>query len=459
MTAAPPKMSFRQAPAPEAAPDASGLGLLLGLEAAARAAETPVELMHLMASDWRKITRADQIFVFRFRRGQFSTQAVSNQSSVDRTSPLIVDLEEAVGKFWARVETKGLHVLTREDLNVLPTSPVFDYPHRNLCLLPLILRGSGEIFTFVLLARETPWVEQDLPLIQRLGATFAHAWEALAGARKLRESPWRRYLAPGCVTALLIIGVLPVPLTALAPVEVVGRDPAIVSAPIDGVIRRVDVELNQPVKEGDILLSFVDTSLRGRADVAEQNVAVAQAKERRMAQAAFTDRNARRELAVAEAELGLALAERDAARDQLERSVVRAERAGIAIYQNRAELEGRPVSTGERLMQVADPRAVEYRIELPVKDAIVAKEGAPVSVYLDADPLASLDARLSAVSFHATPISGGGLAFILRATPDEAGASPRIGFRGTAQVSGHRVPLGYYLLRRPFTMLRQHLGV
>ncbi len=456
--AAGPQMSFRPAPDPEPV-DTSGLGLLLGMEAAARSAQTPVELLHLIASDWRKITRADQIFVFRHRRGVLSTQAVSNQSSVDRTAPLIVDLEESLGKYWAGLETKGLQRLTREDLDVVPASPVFDYPHRNLCLLPLKLRGSGEIFTLVMLARDLPWTEQETPLLQRLAATFAHAWEALVGPAKLREAPWRRYLVPGGAAALVILGLLPVPLTALAPVEVVGRDPVLVSAPIDGVVKRVEVELNQPVKEGDVLLTFVDTSLRGRADVAEQNVAVAQAKERRMAQAAFTDRNARRELAITEAELGLALAERDAARDLLDRSVIRAERAGIAIYQNRADLEGKPVSTGERLMQVADPQTVEYRIELPVKDAIVAKEGAPVTVYLDADPLASLGAKLTAVSFHATPVPGGGLAFILRALPDESGATPRIGFRGTAQVSGHRVPLGYYLLRRPFTMVRQHRGV
>ncbi len=165
--------------------------------------------------------------------------------------------------------------------------------------------------------------------------------------------------------------------------------------------------------------------------MAEQNVAVARAREQRLTQAAFADRAARRELAVAAAELGLAEAERDAARDVLERSTVRADRDGVAVYASRKDLEGRPVSTGERLMTIADPALVEYRIELPVKDAMLAREGAAVRIYLDSDPLAPIDATVTEAAFHATPQAGGGLAFVLRAQAAE-------GARIRASASGAR---------------------
>ena len=36
---------------------------------------------------------------------------------------------------------------------------------------------------------------------------------------------------------------------------------------------------------------------------------------------------------------------------------------------------------------------------------------------------------------------------------------PRIGFRGTAKVYGSRVPLFYFVLRKPITFMRQFIGI
>ena len=42
--------------------------------------------------------------------------------------------------------------------------------------------------------------------------------------------------------------------------------------------------------------------------------------------------------------------------------------------------------------------------------------------------------------------------------PSAGRALPRLGVRGTAQVSGDDVSLGFYLFRRPITALRQWMG-
>lgn len=434
------------------------LAILLGLESAAREATTSVELSHIIATDWRKLVKAGQAFVCRFSAGRVRVVAVTGQSGVEPTSPLICAVQDGLRAMLKKDKGPQARLFTTVDFGPKIAAGFSDYPFTHFCLKPLTL-SNGRIFAAVLLARDVAWSEQEIPTIDRLGGAFAHAWQALEGKRRLSVSPLRRLATPVGLALLVGAGFIPAPLTTLAPVEVVGLNPDYVSAPIDGVVRSIDVEPNAIVAKGDVLAHFVDTSLRGRAAVAEQNVLVAQAKERRLAQAAFTDRAARRELAVAEAELGLALAESDAAREALERTILRASRDGVAVYQNRAELEGKPVSTGERLMAVADPAAVEYRIALPVKDAILAREGARVRVYLDADPLAPLEATLYAVSFHATPSPGGGLSFTLRAQRDDDGPAPRIGFRGSAQIYGDIVPLGYYLLRRPLTLFRQTFGL
>ena len=312
----------------------------------------------------------------------------------------------------------------------------------------------------MLLARDENWSEREVKLVQRLCGAYSHAWVALVGEKRvwIKNELVRKYILPGSLVAGLVLALLPVPLTALAPCEIVPLDPETVTAPLDGIIQNIAVDPNQWVQAGQGLLTFVDTTIRGRLDVAERAVEVAAAKERRLQQAAFDDRNARRDLSIAAAELKLAVAERDAAADQLARTRVTASRPGLALFASRKDWEGRPVSTGERIMQIAAPERVQLRIDMPVKDAPVVRDQARVRVYLDSDPLNSLNAVLERATYHATPMPGGGLAFVLYAKLS-AGEAPRIGYRGTAQVFGDDVALIYYVFRRPLTALRQMVGL
>jgi hypothetical protein len=154
----------------------------------------------------------------------------------------------------------------------------------------------------------------------------------------------------------------------------------------------------------------------------------------------------------------LAVAERDSAAEQLARTRINASQKGLAIFSSRKDWEGRPVSTRERIMQIAVPERVQLRIDMPVKDAPVVRDGARVRAYLHSDPLNPVEAVLERATYHATPQAGGGFAFVLNARLAE-GVQPRIGYRGTAQVFGDQVPLIYYILRRPLTFLRQLVGL
>lgn len=441
----------RAAAAPATGP--SPADLLLALEGAARAAATPLELVHGIANDWRRLVPYGQAWVMRGPPGRCRVVAVSSQSSVERTSPAVVAVERGVARRLREGSGRAAQAFALADFGE-PDLAELPFPH--LCLVPFATR-SGVVFGAVLLARQGAWTERDIALAARLGDSYGHALAALVGRAGVAARPWRTIATAAVVAVLAALALVPVPLTVMAPVEVVPRDAETVNAPLDGVVASVEVAPNAAVRSGDVLVRFVDTTARGRYEVAEQNVAVARAREQRLTQAAFQDKAARRELAVAAAELGLAEAERDAAREQLQRATVRADRDGVAVFASRKDLEGRPVSTGEKLMMIADPDRIEFRIELPVKDSILAREGAPARVYLDSDPLAPIDVTVTEAAFHATPQPGGGLAFMLRATAAAGGPLPRIGYRGTAQVRGDTVLLGYLLLRRPITALRQQL--
>lgn len=435
----------------------AGLEVLLAVEAEARACASLVELAHVAANETRRVVRCGQVIVFGLKGRKATVLAVTGLSSLDRSSPLLQDLERAL----ARAAPTGAEpaVLTLDDLRGGEPASLADFAFAHLVVVALRDR-AGTPFAGLLLAREEGWTERDLPLVERLAGTYAHAWAALAPRRLRlpRFAPLRLVLPAGALL-LAAAGFIPVPLAALAPVEVVARDPEVVAAPLDGVVKTIEVAPNEEVRPGTVLLRLVDTALRGRLEIAERAVDVAGARERRLAQAAFNDPNARRDLAVAAAELRQALAERDAAQEQLARTVVSAEKAGVAVYTSRKDWEGRPVSTGERIMQIATPGDVQLRVDMPVKDAIVVRDGAPVRAYLDADPLTALSGTLTQASYRATPLPGGGLAFTLIAGLDPGQPAPRIGYRGTAQVFGDKVPLAYYVLRRPLTAIRQMVGL
>ena len=143
----------------------------------------------------------------------------------------------------------------------------------------------------------------------------------------------------------------------------------------------------------------------------------------------------------------------------LQRTEIRAERDGVAFFADKKDLVGRPVTVGESLMELADPRTSEVRIDLPVGDAIVLHDGARIKVFLDSDPLRPIEARLARASYKAAPREAQQFAFRLVAYAAQAeGTAPRLGMRGTAQIYSDNVPLGFYLFRRPIAALRQWSG-
>ena len=84
----------------------------------------------------------------------------------------------------------------------------------------------------------------------------------------------------------------------------------------------------------------------------------------------------------------------------------------MVLFDSPSEWIGKPVQTGERVMRVADPDAVEIEAWVPVGDAIPLAEGAPLRLYLAADPLTAVQGRvryMATTPWHgptaATPIA------------------------------------------------------
>ena len=438
-----------------------GLETILAVDDRVRSAKNVHELLHLVVNESRKITGARQIFLARLNgAGNFRVKAVSSLALVERDTPLIRWIESAVANIS---QERGCEEQVEF---VLPAfvDPEADesktYPFRHLVWQPLKLI-SGETFAGLLIARERVWHEPELRVIARQASVYASAWQALEGERRLRPQPkFRKKLQYGALAAALIAAFIPVPLTALAPVEIVEHNAGIIAAPIDGVIKEILVKPNETVTLGQPIIRFEDTTLRNQFQIADREMHVAKTKYDRSQRAAFSEPQSRHELQISKTEFELKKAERDYAADILARTEVTAPRAGILIYSDRNRLIGRPVKTGERLMKIGAPNDIQARIDLPVSDAIVLAKDTKVRLFLDASPFQPKIAKIISESYHAEPNSSQQLVYKIDARLETDGpVYPRIGSRGTAQIYGQNVPLFFFLLRKPISAFRQFFGL
>ncbi len=461
VTTEPPDEEIRSAPRPVRDASSASLLSLLRTESEARRAATERELTFLIVNETRVLVRARQVFVLRRRRAnQFHVKAVSSLDAVDRSSPLIRWVERIVKRLH---KDAGLGEL-REF--VLPAycdekdTESRTYPFRNFLWVPLELR-DGDVFAGMLLTREQAWLSADTVVAKRLAGCFGHAWAALTGERPLRrQHALKSVLAAACAVGVAAAMAIPVPLAVLAPGQVIPKDPYIIAAPIDGIVDEIVVDPNARVAKNHLLLRFVDTTLRNELELAESQVLLAESRLKRQSQAAFVDDEAKRELRLTISELHLKQTERDYAADLLSKATVRAPQSGIAVFTSKRDWKGKPVSAGERIMRIADPGNVEVEVRLPVDDAIELPADGRVKLFLDSDPLNAREARIVHVSHEATPDATNVLSYRVVARLSEPDAAvPRIGEHGTAQLFGDKVPLFYYLFRRPITALRQHTGL
>jgi hypothetical protein len=447
-----------------AAPDLQvqliGLSTLVQLIKRARHAETAQELAFIIVNETHSLLPYRQAVLWRRegkRRGQ--VVAISGTPVVERNAPFTLWLKQAMARLDADNGAQVRPVTARDLADSFGEDWAEWLPAHGLWL-PLMGR-RGQLGA-LLLAREEPWSEADCHLMQEVADGFAHAWAALAGGR--RRALFARLRHTRAALKLALFGAtiaalwLPVSLSALAPAEVVPFAPTIVRAPLEGVVDHFRVQPNEEVKAGQPLLALDPRTLDNKLEVAVQALAVAEAELRQAAQQAVFDDKSRSQLVVLRGRVEQRRTEVEYLRSLLARINVTAIRSGIALYSDPNDWIGKPVTIGERLLEIADPASAEIEIWLPVADAITLTPGAEVDFFLNVAPDAPLKAKLRQASYEATLSPGGVLGYRLKAALDGSEHPPRIGLRGTAKVYGERVTLFYYLMRRPLAATRQFFG-
>lgn len=414
-----------------------------------RAAELHQELVNGTA----RVHGHDLAFLCLRRARRYRLVAATSVTQVDRTGPLAQWVEALAGRLEGDL---AVSMLTEDQLARPNADWAAGLP---ACWLWLPLRGpSGRAEGGLLLARRQPWQDADRLLAEPLAVCYGHAlW---ARRRRLPDlPPLTRRHGIAVALAVLLLAALPVRLDTLAPAEIAPADPIPITAPFDGIIADMPVRPYQGVKTDDVLVAFDPRELAMKRDVAAKALDVAEAELSSLRNQAFMDPDSKNRIAVAESKVAMEREAQNHAEQRFQRHRVTAPADGVVIYDDRLSWKGRPVSTGQALMTLADPRRVELRIDVPVAGLIQSHEGAEVRLFLDMDPSRPISARLTRVGYEARPVPGGGLAYRFAAAFAPDASALQLGARGTAKVYGESVSLGYYLVRRPWAALRQFLGV
>lgn len=433
------------------------------LQERAREAGSVAELQFSLANEpWRLMPyRQGLVFAFEGRRARLRT--VSGLARLGEDSPYTVWLSSLGRTLGARIladPARDPFLVGVDDMPAELADGWREWMPEHLFVQP-VPGPRDRVLGFAAYAIEEVPDETIQTLLMRTLSAYGHAWAALAPTR--RRPRVRRLLGWTAVVLALAAMALPVRLSVLAPAEIVGLDAVAVSAPMEGVIARFHVAPNQRVDAGEPLFTLDDTTLRNRREIARRQVEVARADALAAEQRAFGNDASRAELASLRGKVAEREAELASVQDMLDRVTVRSPAAGVVVFGDVSDWQGKPVVTGERVAVLADPAQAGVLLWMPVADAINLEPGADVRVFLDVAPLSPLRAEVFETSYQAVASPAGVQAYRLRARLAEPGGEPaapvRIGLKGTAKVYGEPARLGYYLFRRPLAGLRAFAGL
>ena len=434
---------------------------LIGLEKKVREALSKDELNFILVNEIREIIDFTNAFLLKQTPiGTFNVEAISDLAIVDRTAPLVTFIEKIVNH--------KDHNQPKDIINI----DIQDFAKKNkltknknlpniLILIPIHSPQKGHQ-GFVAINKESVINDSEIELLKHLSGTFGHAFNSFISTFPIKESIKKYFSGKNkwkTIVIILLIIFFPVSMTTTAPVEVVAKNPSLITAPFDGVIKKIIVNNNDTVESGDLLAVLEDNDLINQYNLAKQTLQVAEKELLRTRQSSFSDNTEKSKLAELQSQVLLKKAEMNYANEKLEMTKILSSINGVAIVENTLDWQGKPVNVGEKIMTIADPNLVEFLIWLPVKDSIIINNKAKVKIFLDINPINSLKGKVLRASYKPYLSPSEVLSYKLVSSFDENQETPRLGLRGTAKIYGSRVTLFYYLFRKPITYMRQFIGI
>ena len=433
---------------------------LIGLEKKSREARTQDELNFVVVNETRQIFDfINSYLLLKTPTDKYHVKAVSDLATVDRTAPLVTFVENIIND----QTSSNLKEIQNFEVDKISRSLKIKKPKNipdNILLIPIFSPQRG-LQGFLITTRNEKFNDNEVELARHLSLTYGHAYNTFLTDFSIKDFLKKNFTGKRSwiiILSIIFILIIPIKITSTAPVEVVPKNPRLITAPFDGVVKNIIVNNNDKINSGDLLIQIEDTDLKNSFNLAKQSLQVAEKELLRSRQFSFSNNEEKARLAELMAQVDLKKAEVESTSERLKNSKIYADKDGIAIVDQKNNWQGRPVSVGEKIITIANPEKVEFLIWLPVKDSLIIKENTDVKVFLDINPIKPLKGKLKRASYQSSLSPEEVLSYQISAS-FEGEEIPRIGLRGTAKIYGSRVTLFYYLFRKPITFVRQLIGV
>lgn len=391
---------------------------------------------------------------------QITIKTISGLIDVDKQTPFIQKITHSIFQYLNNTRAANtLHEVKTEEFYP-PFFTEEDELNSFIVWCPFLLKNN--IHAGLILFREEPWQALDLKIINWLIQSYQYTYQFLS---KNKSTPvithlLRRKNSLTISILLLLVMLIPVRLTAVGNAIIIPKDPAIIAAPFQGVIDKIEVKSGTEVKIKDLLFSLDKTELSGNVLLANKELLLTQTKLRKSIQQGYTEENEtnRAEIPILEAQTKIDASRIDYYQSLLDKADVRAPMAGIVIFDNKDDWVGQPVQTGERILKIANKEKTQLAIELPVSEFIDLKVNSSGKFYPNGS-IQSFPITIENISYNARLTPNKILAYRVLADLSTNIKLLRIGIEGTATLYGHYVPLIVYLFRKPLHIIRQFFGL
>lgn len=422
---------------------------LLELQRSAIEAQSRPALLHIIVNETRKLIPYTQAVFWNTHGLGLTLEKMSGNAILDPQS-----------NYAAEVKT-SLRSMIPGQVDV-PAVVLLDLQkHKTFGALLLFRTAEEGLLGGLWLESDKVYGEPEQRILEEVSATYAQSlalWNLRKSRRFLSSLSGKkaRWMA---AAALVILALFPVRLKITAPAEIIAREAEIITAPFDGTIESVKIEPGDTVSVDQVVVTMEHRSLQAQMDMAQQEMAVAQAALSRLQRESLSAPDKKPNLTALQEEIDAKKISYDYARSLRERSDIKAGRSGVAVFSEASGLRGRPVRTGDKIMSLADPAEYELLIRVPVEAMTQVEKDARVKFFLNISPMSGHEAEIRSVGYQASPDADGLLTYKILARLPEGERDFRIGWKGTASITGDWTILSYALLRRPMIALRNLVGV
>jgi RND family efflux transporter MFP subunit len=399
------------------------------------------------------------------QRGALELKAISGTIQINHSDPLVQALKQMIE--WSSISTEETYITQRNDQIDDPraeTRARFTeyFAQTGMCsfyALPLI-DDQGRLGVLAFESSDPDFLTNaHLEIIKVLAG---QATVALRNAALYREVPFINILEPlfqkkkrfmamekhrraaiAALAAAILLFLLfcPMPMRVSGDATVAAAHTAQVQSEVDGMVKKVYVHEGEAVKQGAVLAELEDWNYRA-------DLATAQAKYGEAATAVnrALSRNDGTQAGTEQVQAEYWKSELARAREQLDRTILRAPLDGVVTTPHVENFAGRRLAHGDTFAEIMDSSSLSVDVAVPEDDASLIRVGQRTSVKLESYPIRTFTGTVTVVAPRSEMASEKRV-FFARVNMSNRDGTIRSGMQGQGKIAVGWHPAGYVFFR------------